>query len=85
MGKVSDVDEGGGKGDDSLASVIRVNKWINKMLKATELGDSFRARSKEEHKKMWGKGPATPLLGQKHQCSAGIDDVKCDKWTNGVH
>lgn len=85
MGKVSDVDEGGGKGDDSLASVIRVNKWINKMLKATELGDSFRAWSKEEYKKMWGKGPATPLLGQKHQCSAGIDDVKCDKWTNGVH
>lgn len=45
MGKVSDVDEGEGKGkgDDSPASVIRVNKWINKMLKATELGDSFRA------------------------------------------
>lgn len=41
MGEVSDVDEG--KGDDSLASVIRVNKWINKMLKATELGDNFRA------------------------------------------
>lgn len=43
MGKVLDVDEGKGKGDNSLASVIRVNKWMNKMLKATELGDSFRA------------------------------------------
>lgn len=41
MGKVSDVDEGKGKWDNSLASVIRVNKWINKMLKATELEGQF--------------------------------------------